>query len=166
MEAHPANTRWHYARGPLTGFAATLLDNGWRWLAQGRVVSRQGVTYDLDFEEGPLDLDLFDEDLDDEDLDSDMELYRRWDRTNRFGGRFNGPRSRRRFDGNLKNRALRQLESRGRISSRLASRLNRRQVRRVFQAEGLRPSQARLTRSGAIVVGRRRNNRRFHRYLD
>ena len=54
LEAHPAHTRWHYARGPLTGFAATLLDNGWRWLAQGRVVSPGGDVYDMDFEDPGL----------------------------------------------------------------------------------------------------------------
>ena len=54
LEAHPAHTRWHYARGPLTGFAATLLDNGWRWLAQGRVVTPGGVVYDLEFEDPGL----------------------------------------------------------------------------------------------------------------
>lgn len=131
--------------------------------------------FDLDFEEEPLDLDSFDdEDFDDEDLDSDMELY-----GFRRGGRGNRGYRRRsqRFNPGLKDRAFRQLNRNGRISSNVAGRMNNRQVRRVFQADGINPNRARRTRSGAITVGSRRSRRggrnnwnprrrSFRRYYD
>lgn len=115
--------------------------------------------FDLDFEEEPLDLDSFDdEDFDDEDLDSDMELYQGYGRG--FGrGRRNRFGRSQRFDPGLKDRAFRQLNRNGRISSRVAGRLNRRQVSRVFRADGINPNRARVTSSGAITVGRRRGGR-------
>ena len=90
-----------------------------------------------------------------------MELYRR----------FNGPR---RFNGNLKNRAFRQLSNTGRINSNVVRRMNGRQVRRVVRADGLSTRDVRINHRGDIVVRRgaqqwrppRRNNRPFRRYYD
>ena len=121
--------------------------------------------YDLNFEEEPSDLDSFDE----EDLDSDMELY------GYFGNRrirnFNGYRSSRSFNGALKRRAFRQLNRNGYIRRRTLRDLNNRQVRRVIRADGFSPNQARITRSGDLVIrrryggiGRRRRPRQFRRF--
>ncbi len=97
-----------------------------------------------------------------------MELYQR--RGYGRGGRGNRYGRSQRFNPRLKRQALRQLNNDGRISSRVARNMNGRQIRRVFRADGINPGRARVTRSGAIRVGRRRggNNwgpRRF-RYYD
>ena len=97
--------------------------------------------YDLDFEEEPFDADFFD----DEDLDSDMELY-----NPRQGGRMNPHQYK---DGRM-NRAFRQLQNNGRISSGVARNLSSRDIRSVIRANGLRVRDTRITRNGAVVVRR------------
>lgn len=87
-----------------------------------------------------------------------------------YGRNFNGPNSRRGFNGNLKRRAFRQLNNNGRINRNVVRQMNNRQINRVVRADGLSRRDVRINRRGDLVARRgaqqwrrrpRRRNRPF-----